>query len=111
MVDWRKEARIAQEQVARAVAENEGLMAIAESSDEEAPATGAAPLPYTRQRLSAPNLVNPEPKTVLLYSHIPRMQLAAVQSVVKRAMSIIFVQSPIDCHEWAWCQPACMCSQ
>lgn len=42
-VNWQQEAKNAQEAIARAAEENAGLVAIAESSDEEAPASGALP--------------------------------------------------------------------
>lgn len=40
MVDWNKEAAIAQEKVKAVMLENEGLVAIDEVNDEEAPGTG-----------------------------------------------------------------------
>ncbi|KAK9809481.1 hypothetical protein WJX73_002316 [Symbiochloris irregularis] len=60
MVDWEGEARNAQETIARMAAENAGLVAIAESSDEELsdPETPTPPLrrPSANPGASLPNL-------------------------------------------------------
>lgn len=55
MVDWNKEAAIAQEKVKAVMLENEGLVAIDEVNDEEAPGTGrthGSTPPFTLQRPS-----------------------------------------------------------